>query len=70
MSYQAREAQAARDARWQQIKQGKLRAVSVVEGWLNDATALHGDSATATEKQELLAERADLIARLKVVLGV
>lgn len=38
--------------------------------WMARATALHGATADATEKSEVLALRAALIANLKTALGI
>lgn len=70
MSYITRKIEAERDMRFVELQRKKLQAKSVVEAWMNDATALYGDSPTQTEKDEVLAERDTLVADLRAILGV
>lgn len=70
MSYEDRDQQKLRDEEYQELKRQKATLEAQVGNWVDKATALHGDSPTAEDKAEIIAQRDAFVAALRVTLGV
>ena len=70
MSFEARIIQDQADNEYRNLKNSAGAVESRVQTWIDKATTLHGATADATEKAEIVALRDSLIANLRVILGV
>jgi len=70
MSYEVRDQQKLRDQEYQKLKHNRQEIEIMVSNWMDLATSLHDDSPIQTDKDDILAQRADMIATLRVKLGV
>ena len=70
MSYEIRKEETTRDARFLDLETRTQRMVDQVSVWVADATNLHTDSPLQTEKDDVLAMRAQFIADLRAQLGI
>jgi hypothetical protein len=70
MSYELRDQQEKRDQEYQSLKSRRTQIELLVSNWIDTATSLFDDSPLQTDKDDLLAQRTDMIAALKVTLGL
>jgi len=69
MSYEDRITQDQYDNRYRSLKNSANAVESRVQNWIDEATALHGDTIDSAEKIEIITLRDSLIANLNVILG-
>ncbi len=70
MGYEVRDQQKLRDLEYQNLKSQKTDLEKRLANWVDQATNLHNDSPLQTDKDEILGLRADMIAKMRVTLGV
>lgn len=70
MSYNAREEQRLRDEVFGNLQNEKARLEVAIANWMDKGTALHSDSPLQTDKDEIVALRDALVAKIRVSLGV
>ena len=69
-SYDERKAEAERDKRYIDLLSGKAQIERLVNAWMAEATDLYNASPLPEEKSSLLAQRTDMVNKLKTALGV
>lgn len=70
MSYELRDQQDKRDAEYQRLKRDRVSIETQAANWIDLATSLHSDSPLQTDKDDIITLRYDMIATLKVTLGL
>ncbi len=70
MIYEDRKAQTSRDQEYLNLQIRKITIQDQVSAWIAAATTLHTNSPLQTDKDDLLAMKAEMIANLSATLGV
>lgn len=70
MSYTVRKEQNVRDIEFLKLSANKNRLVEQVTDWVHRATLLHTSTTDPAEQAEVIALRDELVAELRVPLGV